>query len=117
MLNGKSGADTLTGGAGHDLFVFDNKAKDGSDTVTDFHAGEDHLGFSGGVFKALAGGIAADNLVAGTAATTADQHLIFDSNTGHLYYDADGNGSKEQVLIVTLTGVSAVHAADFQILA
>lgn len=117
VLNGKAGADTLTGGAGNDLFVFSNKAKDGSDTVTDFHSGEDHLGFSGGVFKALATGITADNLVAGTAATTVDQHLIFDSNTGHLYYDADGSGSKEQVLIVTLTGVSALHAADFQVVA
>lgn len=117
VLNGKAGADTLTGGAGHDLFVFSNKAKDGSDTVTDFHSGEDHLGFSGGVFKALASGITADNLVAGTVATTANEHLIFDSNTGHLYFDADGSGSKEQVLIVTLTGVSALHAADFQIVA
>jgi len=115
VLNGKSGADTLTGGAGHDTFVFDNMAKHGADTVTDFHSGEDTLQLSAKVFSALNGAVTADNLVMGSAAHDANDHLIFDQATGHLYYDADGTGGKEQVLLATLTGVTELHTTDFSL--
>jgi Ca2+-binding RTX toxin-like protein len=41
ILQGGSGSDKLTGGLGADLFVIDNLA--GSDTITDFVSGIDHL--------------------------------------------------------------------------
>ena len=43
-MNGGTGDDTLTGGAGRDVFVFSNGS--GSDTITDFTDGEDLLNLS-----------------------------------------------------------------------
>lgn len=40
-INSFNGNDTLTGGAGSDLFVFDGT--DGADTITDFDVDEDYL--------------------------------------------------------------------------
>jgi hypothetical protein len=44
-LDGLGGGDTLTGGQGHDKFVF--AASEGSNTVTDFSIGQDHIILSG----------------------------------------------------------------------
>ena len=48
VLRGGAGADKLTGGAGSDTFVFGNLT--GSDTVTDFVSGTDHVQFSMAAF-------------------------------------------------------------------
>jgi serralysin len=45
LLLGLQGRDVLTGGAGGDTFVFATGW--GKDTVSDFHAGEDHIDLSG----------------------------------------------------------------------
>jgi Ca2+-binding RTX toxin-like protein len=66
-LIGGAGNDTLTGGSEADTFLFNSLS--GSDTVTDFVSGVDHLGFEldigngdavidGGVVRAAAGGFA-----------------------------------------------------------
>ena len=45
------------------------------------------------------GALSSDAFVLGTAATNADQHLIYDQASGNLYFDADGNGlgARQQV--------------------
>jgi hypothetical protein len=63
-------------------------------------------------FRASAGGNAADS----------NDYVLFDSATGSLYYDADGNGAGAKQLIATITlsglvgGLGAVDASDFIIM-
>jgi len=46
----------------------------------------------------------------GGNATNANQHVLYDTATGDLYYDADGNGGGAKVLIahIDLTGLTGV---------
>ena len=69
----------------------------------------------GSVFAALAGGpLAATQLRIGVnvPAGDADDYLIYHTDTGILYYDADGNGPILAVPVVTLTGAPAITAGD-----
>lgn len=119
QLNGGTGRDQLTGGLGGDKFVFNAMGAENADIVKDFRAEDsDQILLDAAVFTAIAGGITADNVVSGAhaAATTAAQHLIFDSGSHKLYYDADGSGAGQAILIATLTGVQALTHADFGIL-
>jgi Ca2+-binding RTX toxin-like protein len=45
-IDGAGGADMLSGGRGHDTFVF-KAGEAAGDTITDFRARSDHLEFSG----------------------------------------------------------------------
>ena len=117
FLYGGLGRDTLTGGTGADTFVFDTPAAaNNADKITDFEVAADHIAFDHTVFTALqtapsSSTLAASNFTVGTAATTADQHVIYDSAAGRLYYDADGNGSGAQQLVTTLaTGLALTNA-------
>lgn len=116
ILVGGAGLDALTGGAGVDAFVFDQAVgATNIDTITDFSVTEgDHIYLNLSVFKGLGkvdGSLQASQFVAGGGAVTADQRMIYDVQTGQLFYDADGTGKGAQVLIATLsnyaTGLSA----------
>ena len=52
----------------------------------------------------------------GTKATTASQHLIYNSGTGALFYDADGLGGAAQVQIAALTLHPVLAAGDIILL-
>jgi hypothetical protein len=57
-----------------------------------------------GEFRASAGGQAAD----------ANDYLLYDTATGNLYYDADGNGAGARIWFATLSGAAGtVDATDF----
>ena len=113
---GGAGADLLTGGTDNDTFVFDS-APNAVDSVTDFDASGsaasgDLIELSRGMFTALTtasgstlsaaefasldGGGAGDTVGAGV-------HVIYDSATGNLYYDADGLSAANRTLVATLT--------------
>ena len=116
-LNGGAGGDTLSGGAGADTFVFDVLTTSANkDTIKDFVAGTDKIELSTSAFSALAGyglgQLDTSELVLGTAATNATQHLIYDSKAGNLMYDPDGAGGAAAVTIAVLTGHPAIHASD-----
>jgi Ca2+-binding RTX toxin-like protein len=49
----------------------------------------------------------------GAVALDANDHIIYDSGTGALYYDPDGSGSAAMVQFATLTGAPALGASDF----
>jgi len=55
-------------------------------------------------------------LTFGTKATAANQHLIYNSTSGALFYDADGAGGAAQIQIATLTGHPALTAHDITLI-
>jgi Ca2+-binding RTX toxin-like protein len=117
-LNGLGGADTLSGSAGADVFAFTTALGGGNvDQVTDFQPGTDKIqlgGQAGEPFAALASGaLAAGSFVTGTAAAGADDYLIYNSTTGSLLYDADGDGAGAAVQFATLSTGLSLTAADF----
>ncbi len=123
-LNGRDGLDTLIGGTGADTFVFDTALNEVSnvDTVTDFVSASDVFELHLDIFttlQATGGKLNANNFVSGASAvaTTADEHIILDTTTGSLYYDADGVGGVAQVEFARLTGAHVAVATDFNVVA
>jgi len=118
-LDGLGGNDSLKGSGGMDTFVFSTAldAATNIDTIQDFNpSGVDMIELHAGVFAGLAGGaLSADNFVAsaGGAAVDTDDFILYDTDTGKLYYDADGSGSGVAVQFATLTGNPALAADDF----
>jgi uncharacterized delta-60 repeat protein len=109
IIGGNSN-DTLTGGAGADKFVFDTRpsTKANHDTITDFQSGTDVLQLSKAIFTAIGGavgGLAIEQFWSGAgvvAAHDADDRIVYNTTTGILYYDADGNGGGAAVQIALL---------------
>ena len=88
------------------------------DKVMDFnHAEGDVIALSSAIFAGLGATVDANEIRVGagaTAAQTATQHLIYNTTTGNLYYDADGAGGSSAKLIATvdLGGLSTSHPAS-----
>jgi len=126
QIHGGAGNDTLFGGGGNDTFVFDTAldAATNVDTIKDFNANSaDEIHLENSIFTALSttGVLDAANFSASAGGNAADGNdfVLYDTNNGNLYYDADGNGSGNKVLIakIDLTGVSGtVNATDFHII-
>lgn len=118
-LWGGPGADTLTGGGGADTFVFERYNETTFDTIRDFVHGVDHIALTSS-FEVLGllsrGALPTSAFVSGLAATTADQHIIYDRQSGALYYDDDGSGVHAQVQIALLAGRPALTASDFALI-
>lgn len=121
-LDGGLGNDTLTGGNGSDTFVFSKplNASTNVDTITDFVSGTDKIQLNKAIFGGLSqinGHLDSANLYIVGSLTPQDSndHIIFDSVTGNLYYDKDGNGSSARVEFATLTGVGSLVDTDFWI--
>jgi Ca2+-binding RTX toxin-like protein len=120
VINGGTGNDTLIGGAGIDVFRFDStlNAATNVDRITDFSiAQNDGIQLENAVFTALAatGPLAATAFVIGLAATTADHRIVYNSGTGFLSYDRDGNGLLGPTQFATLTAGLALTAGSFTV--
>lgn len=117
LLVGGAGADTLTGGSGADHFRFDVlETAANRDTLKDFTHGMDALELSRTAFSAFtadpSGTLDPSAFLAGTVATSASHHLIYNIGTGALYYDADGAGGAAQVQIALLSTRPMLSASD-----
>jgi Ca2+-binding RTX toxin-like protein len=117
-LIGGVGLDVLIGGAGNDIFRFDTapNATTNRDAITDFVAVNDTIYLENAVFAGLGlttGALAAGKFNFGTAATQADDRIIYNSATGVLIYDADGVGGAAGIHFATLTGHPPISALDF----
>jgi Ca2+-binding RTX toxin-like protein len=115
-LNGLTGNDTLTGGGGADQFVFSTAIAGGNnvDTITDFTVNVDRMVLDHTIFTAFgAGPLSAAAFTSG--AETADSRIVYDANTGHLSYDADGSGAAAAVQFATLSAHLNLTNKDFMI--
>lgn len=116
-IYGGAGNDILLGGAGADVFVFDTtlNASSNVDKLNDFAVGVDDIQLSQAIFSAVgsAGELAGSAFQVGTAANDAQDRIIYDSATGKVYYDVDGNGAAAQILFAQITAGLAMTNADF----
>src|SRR5712671_4289962 len=123
-LNGGAGNDTLTGGLGADSFIFNQTpGAANADQITDFTSGTDNIRLDGSVMTQMGASgsfSAADGrffAAPGAAAGhDADDRVIYNTTTGQLWYDADGNGAGAAQLIATLQGAPALAASDLSVL-
>ena len=119
LLYGGVGKDTLTGGTGKDRFVFDTalNASTNVDSITDFTHGEDKIQLKQSIFAKLnTGTLSAANFRANTNGLTGDSndYILYNTRTGALLYDADGNGSGAAIQFATLTNKPQnLTASDF----
>lgn len=110
LLDGRGGADTVYGLEGADTFRFSAPlSRDNIATLADFGNGADTLLLDPGVFTGAATGVLASTAIAiGTAAADADDRLIYNQQTGALFWDADGTGTGAAMQFAVLpTGLSA----------
>ena len=107
----------LIGGAGNDTFIFNSALVAGNiKTILDFNVVNDIIHLDDVVFMGLAtGNLAASAFAANTTGldTTASDRIIYDTLTGKLFFDSDGNGANDPVLFVTLTAGLALTNSDF----
>lgn len=117
LLYGGNGNDTLIGGAGHDTFVFNAAlSRGGVDTISDFTSGTDTIRLENGIFKGLPNGsLSSSAFYVGAAAHDANDHIIYNHDTGALSYDADGTGSAAAHQFAQLTPGTALTNADFAV--
>lgn len=107
-----SGTDTVTGGAGSDLFTFTSTDKSNTsspDKITDFVNGEDKLVFSGllsGTFSYLGTSTALSG--------SGNSEAYFVNDTATLVVDTNGDGTADMQM--TLSGKTAdnMSASDFR---
>jgi len=116
-LYGGGGNDSLTGGAGADTFVFNTALGVGNvDRVTDFSVVDDTIRLENAVFTGLANGaLTAAAFVANTKGLAGDasDRIIYETDTGNLFFDADGTGSGARVQFAVLNAGLAMTSADF----
>lgn len=115
---GSNGKDTLTGGSGADTFYFASKLIAANvDRITDFKHGEDAIALNNDVFAALQinGILASSAFRSNTTGAAGDKYdrIIYESDTGKLFYDPDGTGSKTGFQFALLDKHIDVRASDF----
>lgn len=123
VLYGGAGKDTLTGGAGYDFFIFNTalNASTNVDVIRDFNVAQDTIRLDNAVMSGLGttlGTLASGKFWKSTSglAHDADDRIIYETDTGKLFYDANGKASGGAVQIATLAANLALTNADFVVI-
>ncbi len=119
-LIGGAGNDTLTGGLNADTFRFDSplNAATSRDLITDFSLAQgDRIELENSVFATLTvtGTLAAAAFFSGAAAATASHRVLYNSVTGVLSFDGDGNGGTAAIAFATFSPGLALSNASFTV--
>jgi Ca2+-binding RTX toxin-like protein len=116
-LLGGDGQDQLVGGADYDRFTY-NSLSNAGDRILDFKSGEDCLEIDGSSFG---GGLRRGELdrgqfLLGLGAADAGDRFIYVKQSGQLFFDPDGTGRQNQILLLSLNDGSALRASDIEII-
>jgi Ca2+-binding RTX toxin-like protein len=118
LLNGGNGSDRLVGGNGTDVFRFTGtpNAATNIDTLTDFRGVDDSIQLENNIFTKLAntGVLSSSNFRAHASGDAGDSNdfVLYETDTGKLFYDADGNGAGAKVQIALLANAPALSHLD-----
>ncbi len=117
-LNGGLGLDKLLGGAGKDSFFFNTALSSGNiDTITDFSVADDTIRLENAIFTALSktGALAAPAFASNLTGLAGDasDRIVYEKDTGKLFYDADGSGSAAGIQFALLSKNLVLTEADF----
>ena len=130
-LIGGVGNDTLTGGTSRDRFLFaEAPGTANADLITDFAVPSqvigaptpDSLVFDGSIFTRIGSTsfVSSDaRLFAGPGATSgqdSSDRLVYNTSTGQLFYDADGNGHGASQIVATLQGAPNLDGAQIEVI-
>jgi Ca2+-binding RTX toxin-like protein len=120
-LNGRGGNDTLTGNAGKDQFVFDTAVgATNVDTITDFIFVDDTIRLENTIFNAIVGTgtLTAAQFVANASGTAADadDRIIYETDTGNIFYDTNGNAAGGSTLFAIVGAGLGITNADFLVI-
>ncbi len=118
-LTGGTGNDSLTGGLGADSFIFTSPAG-GVERINDFTLFDnDIISLSASGFNLPVGVLDPAAFRAGAGVTTANSashRLIYNTSTGALFFDSDGNANGSRATqIATLVNLPALTEANFSI--
>jgi len=119
-LNGGTGNDSLTGGTGPDQFIFSTALAANIDTIADFVSGTDKIVLDHAIFTAYAaaGALPAADYIQGGAPSPGDasDHILYNTTSGALSYDPDGNGAAAAIQFATLTGHPTLVSGDLVVI-
>jgi Ca2+-binding RTX toxin-like protein len=115
LLDGRGGNDTLEGRGGADIFMFSTALGDGSVvTIADFTGAVDSIRLAASVFTSLtAGALGTGEFVTGKRAADADDHIIYNADTGALIYDENGSAHGGETQFATLDKNLDLASTDF----
>jgi Ca2+-binding RTX toxin-like protein len=121
-LYGGLGIDVLVGGTHKDFFVFDTKPNrlTNRDVITDFRVIDDTIWLNNAAYTkvgangALKAGAFYTNLTG--KAHDRDDRVIYEKDTGKLFYDADGTGPLAGVHFATVAKNLSLTHKDFHII-
>jgi len=117
-LDGKLGRDVLYGYGGADTFAFTTLV-DGPnfDLWIGFEVGIDKIALDDAVFTGLvAGSLPASAFATGRFASDADDRILYEAETGNLFFDRDGTGPLEAQLFAQIHDRLSLSASDFVVI-
>jgi Ca2+-binding RTX toxin-like protein len=122
-INGGQGNDLLNGGLGNDIFIFNSALNESNniDTIENFQVGIDKIHLSKFIFTGLgtkAGKLAVNQFTLSSQTSTELNRIIYDRDTGNLFYDQDGVGDISPIQFATIMlGVEeSLSSTDFVII-
>jgi Ca2+-binding RTX toxin-like protein len=117
-LNGGAGNDTLKGMGGSDIFSFNTALGAANiDHILDYSVAADTIQLENAVFTGLAGGtLAVGAFFIGSAAHDTDDRIVYNSATGALFYDSNGNGAGGSIQFATVAAGLAMTNSEFSII-
>ena len=121
LLDGGLAADTLTGGAGGDSFRFSTALGNGNvDWIKDFKVSDDTILLDNLIFTSVGGegalALGAFYRSAAGVAHDADDRIVYETDTGNLFFDSNGNAAGGSTQFAVISPGLALTNTDFLII-